>query len=191
MAKILSLLILIGIIGGIAFVIGRTQLSEVEENSETRSAQVSQQKLADEMEIRRVVDEIDNAVDAKDWTKARTFFADRVNTDFTSLAGGKPAQITADELVGGWRTNLYADKKSFHLRGNHRIQINGSRAEAFSKAFAFNLLEKGKVTGLWEVWGNYTHTLERTKDGWKVSGMTLDVIHQRGNEKVRTYVPEK
>jgi len=168
--------------------IGRTQLSEVEVNAQN---QMPPQNSADETAIRFVVDEIDNAVDAKDWAKARTFFSDRVNTDFTSLAGGKPAQITADELVGGWRTNLYADKKSFHLRGNHRIQINGKRAEAFSKAYAFNLLEKGKVTGLWEIWGNYTHTLERTKDGWKVSGMTLNVIHKRGDDNVRTFVPEK
>jgi ketosteroid isomerase-like protein len=190
MLKILTVFCFVILGLGVWTMIGRTQLTEVEENSET-PAQVSQQKLADEMEIRRVVDEIDNAVDAKDWAKARTFFADKVAVDFTSLAGGKPAQITADELVGGWRTNLYADKKSFHLRGNHRIQINGNWAEAFSKAFAFNLLEKGKVTGLWEVWGNYTHTLERTKDGWKVSGMTLEVIYQRGDEKVRTFVPEK
>ncbi|MCA1626031.1 MAG: nuclear transport factor 2 family protein [Acidobacteria bacterium] len=176
---------------GVWTMIGRTQLSEVEENSETPSAQVSPQKFADEMEIRRVVDEIDNAVDAKDWVKARTFFAAKVAVDFTSLADGKPAQITADELVGGWRTNLYSEKKSFHQRGNHRIEINGKKAEVFSKAYAFNLLETGAVKGLWEVWGNYTHTLERTKDGWKVSGMTLDVIYQRGDDKVRTFVPEK
>ncbi len=109
MLKILTVFCFVILGLGVWTMIGRTQLTEVEENSET-PAQVSQQKLADEMEIRRVVDEIDNAVDAKDWAKARTFFADKVAVDFTSLAGGKPAQITADELVGGWRTNLYADK---------------------------------------------------------------------------------
>ncbi len=170
--------------------IGRTQLSKVEENTENQAAQVSQGKLADEMEIRRVVDEIDNAVDAKDWVRARAFFAGKVNVDFTSLAGGKPAQTTADELIGGWRTNLYSEKKSFHQRGNHRIEIDGRRAKVFSKGYAFNLIEKGEVKGLWEVWGNYTHTLEKTANGWKVSGMTLTVAHTRGDDRVRTYLPK-
>ncbi|MDQ3747550.1 MAG: nuclear transport factor 2 family protein [Acidobacteriota bacterium] len=171
--------------------IGRTQLSEVEEHSENKSSHASQQELADEMEIRRVVDEIDNAVDEKNWVRARTFFADMVTVDFTSLAGGKPAQITADELIGGWRTNLYSEKKSFHQRGNHRIEIDGKKAEVFSKGYAFNLIEKGKVKGLWEVWGNYTHTLEKTDNGWKVSGMTLTVAHTRGDDRVRTYLPKR
>ncbi len=171
--------------------IGRTQLSEVKEYSEDKSAYTSHQKIADEMEIRRVVDEIDNAVDEKNWVRARTFFADRVNVDFTSLAGGKPAQITADELIGGWRENLYSEKKSFHQRGNHRIEIDGEKAEVFSKGYAFNLIEKGKVKGLWEVWGNYTHTLEKTDSGWKVLGMTLTVTRARGDDRVRTYQPKK
>jgi len=107
------------------------------------------------------------------------------------LAGGEPATVKADDLIKGWETNLFAEKKTFHQRGNHRIEIEGDRARVFSKAYAFNLLESGEVTGLWEVWGNYTHTLRRSENGWKVSGMTLDVIHQRGDEKVRTFVPEK
>ncbi len=176
---------------GVWIMIGRTQLSEVEKLSENKNAQISQQKLADEMEIRRVVDEIDNAVDAKDWVRTRTFFADKVAVDFTSLAGGEPAQITGDVLVNGWRTNLYSEKKSFHQRGNHRIEINDDKAEVFSKGYAFNLIEKGKVKGLWEVWGNYTHTLEKTDNGWKVSGMTLTVAHTRGDDRVRTFLPKK
>lgn len=171
--------------------IGRTRLSEVEEHSENKGANISQQKLADEMEIRRIVDEIDNAVDAKDWVRARTFFADKVEVDFTSLTGGKPAQVTADELVGAWRTNLYSDKKSFHLRTNHRIEIEGKKAKVFSKGYAFNSLAKGAIKGLWEVWGNYAHTLEKTANGWKVSGMILTVAHTRGDDRIRAYLPKK
>ncbi len=189
--KILTFICFVILSLGVLAMIGRTQLSKVEENTENQAAQVSQGKLADEMEIRRVVDEIDNAVDAKDWVRARTFFADKVAVDFTSLAGGEPAQITGDELVKGWRTNLYSEKKSFHQRGNHRIAINDDKAEVFSKGYAFNLIEKGKVKGLWEVWGNYTHTLEKTDNGWKVSGMTLTVAHTQGDDRIRTHQPKK
>ena len=170
--------------------IGRTQLAVVEHDEEIET-QITEERIADETEIRRLVDEIDNACDLKDWTRLRVCFTDEISVDFTSLAGGEPAKIKADDLVKGWKTNLYAAKKSFHQRTNHSIKIKGSEAEVFSKAYAFNLLETGKVTGLWEVWGNYTHTLRKTENGWRCSGMTLEVIYQRGDENVRNFVPKK
>ena len=149
------------------------------------------QQLFDRMEITHVVDEIDNAVDAKDWEKCRTYFTDEIYVDFTSLAGGSPGNMPADDLVGAWSKNLYADKLSHHMRSNHRIAIDGDRAEAFSKGYALNILHRSTGSDLWEVWGDYTHTLERTNDGWKCSGMTLVVTYARGNEMARDYLPEQ
>lgn len=166
--------------------IGRTQLSVVEHDEEVKE-HTAREKIADEMEIRRVVDEIDNYCDAKDWAKCREFFADEVDVDFTSLAGGEPSRVKADDLIGAWAANLFAGKKTFHTRSNHRIEIEGARAEVFSKGYAFNLLESGEVTGFWEVWGEYVHHLERAENGWKVSGMTLKVTHKRGDDRVREF----
>ena len=170
--------------------IGRTQLAVVEHDEDVET-QTTEERIADETDIRRIVDEIDNACDLKDWTKLRGYFTDEIDAAFMSLAGGAPEKMKADDLVEGWKTNLYAAKKSFHQRTNHSIKIKDDEAEVFSKAYAFNLLETGKVTGLWEVWGNYTHTLRRTEKGWRCSGMTLEVIYQRGDENVRNFVPSK
>ena len=170
--------------------IGRTRLSEVEEHLEGARAEKALRRIVDEAEIRRAVDEIDNACDAQDWARCRYFFADEVDVDFTQLSGGEPARIKADDLIAAWRTNLFEEKKSFHLRGNHHIIIDGDRAEVFSKGYAFNLLESGEAAGLWEVWGEYVHKLEKTEAGWRVSGMTLKVSHRRGDERVRNYTPE-
>lgn len=74
------------------------------------------QLFAERMEILEVVDGIDNAVDAKDWEGCRGYFTDEIYTDFTSLVGGESGRIPADDLVGGWRTTLYADKPSHHMR---------------------------------------------------------------------------
>lgn len=169
--------------------IGRAQLGQVEHDEEIQE-QLHAQHREDEAAIRLVVDEIDNACDAKDWDACRTFFADEVETDFTSLSGGEPAKIIADDLIGAWDANLFAEKKTYHQRGNHRIEITGDSASVFSKAYAFNLLESGEITGLWEVWGNYTHRLKRTAEGWKCSAIKLEVVHQRGDERVRTFQPE-
>ena len=156
----------------------------------TEQTTASMQPLADRMEIIRVVDEIDNFVDAKDWSRCRGYFTDEIYADFTSLAGGEEGRIPADSLVGAWSTNLYADKLSFHMRTNHRVTIDGDRAEVVSKGYALNILRRNTGSDLWEVWGIYTHTMERTAQGWKCSGMTLALTHARGNEKVREFVPE-
>ncbi len=155
----------------------------------TDSIQASMQRLLDEAEIRRVVDGIDLATDAKDWALCRGYFTDEIYADFTSLAGGSPGRMPADDLVDAWNTNLYADKPSHHMRTNHRISVDGDEAEVFSKGYALNILDRDTGSDLWEVWGNYTHTLERTPGGWRCSGMTIVAIHARGNEMVRQYVP--
>jgi hypothetical protein len=46
-------------------------------------------------------------------------------------------------------------------------------------------------TDLWEVWGDYVHTLERTDQKWNCSSLTFIVAYARGNEKVREFVPEQ
>jgi ketosteroid isomerase-like protein len=152
---------------------------------------VTVQHIFDRTEITLVVDEIDNAVDAKDWERCRGYFTDEIYADFTSLAGGSSGNMPADDLVGAWATNLYADKLSHHMRTNHRVTIDGDRAEVFSKGYALNILRRRTGSDLWEVWGNYTHTLERTGEGWKCSGMTFIVTHARGNEMARDYLPEQ
>lgn len=170
--------------------IGRTQLSTAEHDEEFHE-QMLEQNAADEAAIRRVVDEIDNACDLKEWKRCRSYFTDEIEVDFKSLSGDEPGKIKSNELIEGWKTNLFEDKKTCHLRSNHSVKIDGDAAEVFSKAYAFNLLETGEVTGFWEVWGKYFHRLVKTEKGWKCSAMKLDVIYQRGDEKARTFQPEK
>src|SRR5215212_11340655 len=147
--------------------------------------------ISDRTEITLIVDEIDNAVDAKDGERCRGYFTDEIYADFTSLAGGSPGNMSADDLVGAWASNLYADKLSHHMRTNHRVAIDGDRAEVFSKGYALNILHRPTGSNLWEVWGNDTHTPERTAEVWKCSGMTFVVTYARGNEMARDYLPEQ
>jgi hypothetical protein len=148
------------------------------------------QRLLDEQAIRQAVDAIDNAVDAKDWAACRAWFTDEIDVDFSALGGGPAARIPAEALVGGWQRNLYAAKPSFHMRSNYQITVEHDRADVVSKGYAFNLLRSPLGSDLWEVWGIYRHTLVRTAHGWQVSGMALELVYARGNEKVREFVPE-
>ncbi|MEV4754198.1 nuclear transport factor 2 family protein [Micromonospora sp. NPDC049559] len=148
--------------------------------------------LGDVESVRAVVDGIDDAVDAKDWTRCRAFFTDEVEVDFAALNGGPATRMPADELVGGWRRNLYPDKTSFHQRTNHRITVDGDRARVWSKGYAFNKLARPLGDAVWEVWGIYAHRLVRTRDGWRCAAIGLtEVTHARGNELAWTHVPPR
>ncbi|WP_300030703.1 nuclear transport factor 2 family protein [uncultured Roseobacter sp.] len=142
-------------------------------------------------EMIRIADALDAAVDAKDWALARSFFSETIDVDFTSLTGGAPATIPADALIDGWSANLTEEKKSFHLRGNHRVtfEADGS-ATMLSHGYAWNRMERGALPGnggeaLWEVWGTYVHGFVLTDAGWKVDAMTFTATAERGNAFVR------
>ena len=94
-------------------------------------------------------------------------------------------------LIAGWSGNLTEEKKSFHLRGNHRIHFDGADAAIMqSHGYAWNRMERGAFAenggeALWEVWGTYTHEFTRTADGWRIDAMTFTATAQRGNDYVR------
>ena len=77
------------------------------------------------------------------------------------------------------------------MRTNHRVTVEGSSVELFFEGYALNILHRPTGSNLWEVWGDYTHTLIRAGEVWKCSGMTFVVTHARGNEMAREYLPEQ
>jgi hypothetical protein len=145
------------------------------------------QVLKDESDLRRIPTEIESAVDRKDWVKARSFFADQVRADFTSLVGGEPATIPSDTLIQGWSSNLKGNKESFHIRGDVLITIDGDKAVVNSNGYAHNKMPGAKDGSgdVWEVWGRYSHSMTRTKNGWKVNGFTFVKTREQGSMWVK------
>ncbi|RWB56133.1 nuclear transport factor 2 family protein [Mesorhizobium sp.] len=142
------------------------------------------QAFADERAVIRIADAIDRAVDAQDWKLARSYFADYVAADFSSLSGQPAATIASDDLIGAWAANLKGSKTSLHLRTNHQVAIEGDKATVLSNGYAWNRME-GNGDPLWEVWGTYEHRLTRSAAGWKVDGFTFRMTHERGNPWVK------
>ena len=142
------------------------------------------QTIADQLTVTRIPTEIETAVDRKEWQRARSYFAKEVRVDFSTLSGAPPATILADDLIKAWSTNLGPKKFSHHQRGNALVSVNGDRATVYAQGYAWNKME-GNGDPLWEVWGNYTHELRKTKLGWKVTGMTFEMTHERGNMWVK------
>jgi hypothetical protein len=145
--------------------------------------------VADEAEIRRVADELFITTDLKDWTAARALFTDgTIEVDMSSLAGGGPVQLTADQLIDGFRSGLHADKVSHHLVGNYRVEVEGDRAELWAHGYAWNWVAAlGAGSDLWETWGNYRLSYRRMGDRWLITAFRYYSKLTRGSDTVRTH----
>ncbi len=106
----------------------------------------------------------------------------------SSLTGGSPVQITADQLIDGFRAGLHAGKVSHHLATNYRISVAGDRAELWAHGYAWNRVPTLPAgTDLWETWGNYRLTYRRVAGEWRLEGFRYYSKLTRGNDAVRTH----
>jgi hypothetical protein len=139
--------------------------------------------------IRRLADELFITTDLKDWTAARALFVDGdIEVDMSSLVGGGPVRMTADQLFEGFRAGLHPGKVSHHLAGNYRIRVEGERAELWAHGYAWNRVAAFPPgDDLWETWGNYRLTARRSEGQWYLDGFRFYSKLTRGNDAVRTH----
>lgn len=136
---------------------------------------------ADHIAIVNAVDEIGLAADMHDWARVRACFADEVWVDYTSLAGGGPATLKADDLVAGWKGFLPGFSATQHLITNHRVALQGGQATVVSQFMATHCLVGAPGGELWTLGGRYQHRLQRRSQGWVVVAMTMTWTWQSGN----------
>jgi len=143
-----------------------------------------------EAEIKRLADELFITTDLKEWTAARALFAEGpIAVDMSSLAGGGPVQLTADQLIAGFETGLHAGKVSHHMATNYRVRVEGDRAQLWAHGHAWNRVPAMPAdSDHWETWGTYRLTCRRTADGWRLDGFHYFSKLTRGNDAVRAHV---
>jgi hypothetical protein len=144
---------------------------------------------SDEDAIRGLADALFVTTDRKEWASGRALFVDGlIDVDMSSLAGGGPVRITADELYQGFRKGLHSGKASHHMATNYQVRIAGEQAELWAQGYAWNhvaALPEG--ANLWETWGTYRLTCRRTPAGWRLDGFHYYSRLTRGSDAVRTH----
>ena len=139
--------------------------------------------MSDQDSINSIVNHLFTATDAKAWDTVSSLFTEEIDVDFSSL-GAEPARMPSANLVAGWKQGLHSQKESHHMTSNHMIEFKGDSAVVTAQGYAYNRLLEPSGDGFWEVWGVYTLPLERTTDGWKLSGITFDARHSHGDASV-------
>ena len=97
-----------------------------------------------------------------------------INASTAELFGIRPR-----DAVGVSVSDYYVDPSERILLAD-RLKRDG-RADGLRLQ-----IKKGNGDPLWEVWGNYTHELQRTSAGWKVTAFTFVKTNERGNMWVKT-----
>ena len=76
-----------------------------------------------------------------------------------------------------------------HKTGNHRVILNGDRANCLAYVHACFVRDVGEGGNIFEVRGWYDDTFRKTPAGWRITNRTSRNICATGNEKVLQTMP--
>jgi 3-phenylpropionate/cinnamic acid dioxygenase small subunit len=75
---------------------------------------------------------------------------------------------------------------TFHLIGNHVIEIDGDKAHSTSYLIAHQVMREALGGTTFHVSGKYHDELVRTADGWRITNKRLEAIVTDGNPTIAT-----
>lgn len=135
------------------------------------------------MNIEEVIYHLFIAVDVRDWKAVRECFANSLLLDYSSMNGQPAAELTADDMIAGWKTVLPGFSCTHHQLGNMLTNDGETVGTVFCYGTASHYLEheKGNV---WVVVGNYDFELTRMDGNWKVTKMRFNFKYQDGNKEL-------
>ena len=124
-------------------------------------------------EVIDVVNQLFIQTDAKNWKAVQNLFTDKVQFDMTSLAGGKPSQLSGAQIAEAWKNGLASVQAIHHQVGNFVVSFQGPVAKVFANGIAthYKPQEAKKVT--WFV-GTYDLSLVRVGKTWKIDGFKFN-----------------
>lgn len=130
--------------------------------------------------IPRLLERLASAADARDWKTLRAVFADEVDFDYTSVAGGKPATLKADDIVAGWTQGLGRYQQTKHNFSGFDVTANGDTATCRFTGQATHVRSDNGRDIRWSCGGDYEYRLARTPRGWKVTAARFNMRWEQG-----------
>ncbi len=149
---------------------------------------------ADEATIREVINGLFAAVDAREWDRVASFFADSVQMDYSAL-GAEPATQSPKEIVEGWQQMLPGFERTVHNPHNlavwavpHMTEEGApARATATYDALATHVLE-GRD---WTVFAGYDSEFVKEDGQWKIARTRLSLYDQTGDTDLPALAAER
>lgn len=133
---------------------------------------VDAQQATDTLEIQQLLTEYCRAVDTRDWDRYRRVFTDDAVIDYRSSPFGIVG--TVEEVIGWLNPGLSALTMTMHYVMNPDIAIDGDSATVIAQFY--NPMQIPGFEELSTCGGYYHHTMTRTADGWRSTGMREEIV---------------
>jgi hypothetical protein len=124
-----------------------------------------------------------HAIDSHDWETVRASLSDEVRTDYTSLFGGEPETVTADDLVARWRPLMHGFAATQHLTG----PVVETEDRLDTHVIAHHWLDDAPGGDSWVVYGHYVVRVV----GGRIAELTLRAFRQTGNRDLPALAMER
>ncbi|RNC92095.1 MAG: alpha/beta hydrolase [Allomuricauda sp.] len=149
--------------------------NEITMETKTESLTIEQEQIA----IKKVVMQLFEATDNRDWKAVKETMADSVYADYSEL-GGDAAFKTPDEILKGWQQLLPGFERTVHQPHNFAIWVANNRATATLDALAIHFLEDD----FWSVFVGYDTEFIKVGKQWKLARIDLSLYEQSGHGKL-------
>ena len=141
-------------------------------------------EIAERSAIADVITMLFVETDERNWPGVLLCLAPRVRFDMTSVAGGEPTEIAAEEIVAAWDRGLRPIQAVHHQIGNLRVDLHDTRATAACYGVACHYLptRSGKNTRTFV--GTYDFELEKHADRWRITLFRFNLRFLDGNPEL-------
>ena len=146
------------------------------------------QAVVDRQEIVDVLVSYAVSMDTHDWDGLARCFTEDAVADFGSLG---PPMYGASGIRDELRAICEPMDASFHLVGNHVIELDGDSASARSYLIAQHVLREALGGPIFHVAGTYHDDLIRTSDGWRITNKRLVAAWTDGNPTIAPQAQER
>ena len=132
----------------------------------------------DTEKVIKVITNIFEGADERDWKKVKASFADDVLLDYYSMSGNPAAVLTSDDIINAWKGFLPGFDITHHYVTKFHVEQSGGTANAHFSGKANHFIDGVS----WTVEGTYDLELAISNDDHaKVTKFKFNLIKQSGD----------
>lgn len=139
------------------------------------------QTLIDRQDVVDTITKLFVFTDTRRWGDVKALFADKVDFDMTSLAGGAPVVMTPDAITAAWDAGLKPIQSVHHQAGNFLVTIEGDRATASCYGIASHYRPNPTGRNVRTFVGSYDFRLVRKGTAWRIEAFRFNCKYVGGN----------
>lgn len=164
-----------------SMLIGVTMMSAMNINTPSTS------NIRDEAAIKTLVESVAILADSGQFEALEQHYAEEIQVDYTSLAGGEPELKSPQALMSQWAAVLPGFERTRHALSNIKVQLEGDHAIATADVVADHYLGEQH----WQVSGHYRYRFIKDAGHWLISAAQFNLKNEVGSRDIFATAIEK